>query len=374
MMRHVVSPALLAAVFLAAGCGAAQTLPMAAPMASPGTGAARPLLPPRHGPPPAELRRAVESFPELTGAAREGVNVLAVVLRADGGIEDSRLRLADSRPDQVRAEGEFQQWLPIADGDGRSRVQFPQGASVAGSASLATDLIILSTRLPADFNPQRATRRVSNLMRETRAELFLPGASGQINRLMVLLADDGTVIKEDVQRFRRDDIRPGPRDADHQQSFARMIAETLQVDMDQLGVVGAGTPSMDGKALFVVHAWQRAPGEPGPRLYGVPPPPPAFDTELARMLVERHLPDAFGDIGAQTPAILLTAEGVVLRVGRVPLREGGMTTEALQSPVLAGVHIGEVTVEPVRNAAGDTRDVLFVWEAGTQALAPGVRP
>lgn len=327
------------------------------------------LLPPRQGPADRTLREAIERFPALLDDSTVASRVLAVVVRADGGIMDARLMPAPGQREMAMAHNELQQWLPIADGDGLARTVFRRGESVDGSRPLVTDLTVLSTRLPADFNPERSTRRAVNLMREQRQNLFLPAAGGNINRIAVLLAPDGTVLKEHVHLLNRSDVRPSPRDANHQQTHAARVAEGLEISVDEIGVTGAGTATLGDRSLFVVYAWKRGPMESGPRLYGTPPGPLSADPGRALLLVQRHLPDAFAAEASKTgmPTLLLSSQGEVVRSGRVALSNGGLTSTALQSPVLAGAHIGQVLTQTLVDSSGSRADVLLVWESDSTA-------
>lgn len=369
---------LMMAALWSATC-AAEAVIMLPPVLAQGAtmGAAQPaprLLPPRSGPADATLRAAVEGFPVLVEAA-DSEQMLAIVVRADGAIIDARLMPVPDARERARVHSQLYQWLPIADGDGLSQLNFRKGDAIGGSRPLAVDLTILSTRLPADFNPERSTRRATSLMREQRAGLFLPSSSGTINRIVVLLAADGTILKEHVQLFNRADIRPGPRDANHQQSFAETAAAALQISVDEIGVTGAGTSSEGSRSLFVVYAWKRGPGERGPRLYGTPPPPPSVDATAAVTLLTRHLPDAFTSDAARngTPTLLLSPQGEVVRAGRLPLSNGGLTQAALESSLLGGARIGKVISQSLVNSSGVRRDVLLIWEADG-ATTQGVRP
>lgn len=381
MKRHVILQSFAATALLATAgrmaCGVEAPAGVN-PQSADAIRSAGPLLPPRQGPAERSLRSAVDQYPHLTeGAERDGTTVIAVVLQADGGILDSRQQHVDLVQQQPLVEGELQHWLPVADGDGVSRQVLSKGTSIAGSRPLRTNVVIISTQLPPGFDPRRAAQRVSGIVRQERAELFLPLASGERNRLMVLLAEDGTILEQDVQRYSQPDIRPAPNDGNQEPGFAQIMAGVLGISEDRIGVMGATTVLLQDRAIFVVYAWQRGAGETAPRIYGRPPAAASFDDRLALELVRRHLPGTFSGSGggAGTPVMLLSPAGEVLRSGHVPMRSGGLTRETLQNPLLEDVQIASVALRSIRNDNGTAREVLFVWGIpGRPAAARETRP
>jgi hypothetical protein len=199
---------------------------------------------------------------------------------------------------------------------------------------------------------------------------MLPPSFEGMNVLTVYLAEDGTILRENVERIGIQDLVKKETRPKDPAGYAKEIADKLGFSADQLGVVGFTFVAEDPKpgsterprALGIEYAWPRRPTESEPAfVQGGRTMSAGIDTAAALVIVERLIPEAFGlkDRSRGRPTVVLTAEGEVIRVEYVKNEE-----MHLQRPNLAPGRVnltGPTGVELV-NKAGVAADVQFIWQ------------
>lgn len=326
------------------------------------------------------LARAIERHPELVdGPEREGMLVVAIALYEDGRILSEAMRFA-STADFRSIETELRQTLPP---EGRQEHDARQkGSRLPDGRVLRNDVNLRMVVVPDQYDYARSNVRVAELVRARHADLMVGATSLDIGRLVVFMSEDGQIQRES---YVSDPLKGTGRvlsagDPDSVAFLAQQISTSLGVDINQIGLIGVMTlqdgpatvGNMDGsmdvsdklRVLPLLYAWPRRAGENGPAWgQGTVSAKPTFDTTTALAIVERYMPDAFvrtQDRAVGQPTIVLTAEGKFIRSTRV-MQQGPIEQRRLQLEQLGRNAIYN-TAETLKNRAGQTADVMFVWE------------
>lgn len=331
------------------------------------------LLPPARWAEENALLAAISLYPQLLQQQPPlEVATVALAFHPDGRVATSEIRLASPPPTPAAGEvrvgpaarqGWVEALLP-AEGERPSVATRRRGAMVAG-ARLAADVTVYFTRVPENFNAARSAARVRRIVAPIHRDLLFTGDDTR-HRLTVLLNDDGSLLQRRVDRIARTSVAEssGARSAEDQ---AAELAARLEIEVTQIGLVGS-TLMQNGAELYVIdYAWRRRAGELGPQLLKPLPPATLLDTATAQALLELHFPDANESAG--TPAFMLSMDGELIRTGRVPLQDGGLTHASLQAPLLAGQRVEALLLHPV-GVADRARNALFVWQATGAAEPP----
>lgn len=329
------------------------------------------------------LHAAVALYPQLLQqeGALDGATV-ALAFHPDGRVAASEIRAASPPPPGapvlVRAAASpaqaTQRWVQAllpSEAERHSVAMRSRGTTVAG-ARLTTDVTVYFTRVPANFDAVHSAARVRQIVGPYHRDLLFTGDDTR-HRLTVLLNEDGSLLNRHVDRIDRASITV-PFESKPAGAWARELAARLRIDVAQIGLMGT-TAVQDGAELYLVeYAWRRRPGETGPQVLEPLPPRTMLDTGTARSLLERHFPDAIdNDDSAGTPAFVLSLDGEVLRTGRVPVKNGGLTSASLNDPLLAGLRIEDLVLHSVDAPAGRARKALFVWQSPDPAPSPGAQ-
>ena len=146
------------------------------------------------------MRKALELYPEITeGPEIDGTFVVSLNLRADGTVLENTLAIANST-EEVNTQ--MHTMKPL-DGNrtytgARKGDRQEDGKTLRGNLSL--DFSVVSN----SFDLSRANARVEEIVRTERAHLMLPLAKGGMNTLTVLLSEDGTIQRENVEFIGRE--------------------------------------------------------------------------------------------------------------------------------------------------------------------------
>jgi hypothetical protein len=326
------------------------------------------------------IARAIERHPELVdGPERDGMLAVAIALYEDGRILSEAMRFAPD-VDFRSIETELRQTLPP---DGRQEHGAKQkGSRLPDGRVLRNEVRLRMVVVPDQYDYARSDVRVAEIVRARHADLMVSATSPDIGRLVVFMSDDGQIQRES---YVSDPLKGSGRvlssgDPDSVAFLAQQISTSLGVDINQIGLIGLTTlqdgpatiGNMDGslnvsdklRVLPLLYAWPRRAGENGPA-WGqfAASGGPTIDTAAALAIVERYMPDAFvrtGDRAVGQPTIVLTAEGKFIRSTRV-MQEGPIEQRRLQLEQLGRNAIYN-TAETLKNRAGQTADVMFVWE------------
>jgi hypothetical protein len=287
------------------------------------------------------LQKLVQRHPELVeGPDLEGTSYFMAVMamRPDGDVISSAVRIPAGW-NGYELDHELYRTLPTDAGNTliarrNKHTRIPDGRS------LRADLNFRIVAVPAGYNASRSTNRVREILGNRYNHLLLPSADRVLNRLNILLAPDGTILREHVE-LERQEITFTETRADDPKDVARVAeerAKRLGVDVTQIGLMGTtsiedgtiklvdnGTPGgfVDDKRrqLMVSYAWQRGSGESSPTLKQNSVTKPPVDLSTALVIVEREIPEAFSvrPVGAETWMVVLTANGQFIRAGRVQM-------------------------------------------------------
>jgi hypothetical protein len=364
-----------------------------------------PLLPPpsaeyyaaRSGAVDQLLQAAADRHPELTtGPELEGWFAVAIARSESGTLlgtavrhttdadfdaafEPLRSTVPDMKAGALRElQGGWQKSEPLPDG---RRVR--------------ADVMLRITTLPDGYDATRSRARVQQLVKERHPELLQPMSEGNVNRLTILLADDGSIAREHVERLSLQEITQSlapmtPDESTVMSSLAANIASRLSIDVNQVGEVGfmtvddstptagmdaAGnsTPTSTRRVLILHYAWPRRADEPSRKLAGsehsVRTPDgatiEAIDMNAALVIAKRKLPEAFSAAGpellpATIPTIVLTHKGELLKAGRMR-RQTGVPFTQLIGELVPGVRIGTTMSYTLKDQNGATAQVQFAW-------------
>jgi len=388
-----------------------------------------PLFPPRPRPvsettQDLALRKLVERHPELVeGPDTDGTFHAAVVMRRNGSVVHSAARLADPR-DPAAASNEMRRLMPdtmigsIQGGFRRKHSQLPDGRTLR--ADMWTSIAIVAD----DYDAARSSVNVEQLVRSRHAGLLLPSNSPEVNRVTVLLTEEGGIEREYVELVSRGNPRPAagmpemPRTAAAATQLldamiaarAEQLATRLGIEVSRIGLIGnlrvqeginGLTEDASGimrpidfsRSLLVDYVWPRRAGESGPSMIGLPGGSTtefgrALQQELAETatrlspavtIVERLMPEAFtrSNSDAGMPVVALTAKGEALGAIRMNTRgdeQPGARAISRQlqqfDPGFGSKGSSIQSLETLQNKAGATAQVMFAWLSQPEEPAP----
>lgn len=384
------------------------------------------------------LQKVAELHPELIqGPAMQGTFRVGALIRSDGSLIDSIVR--EVPPYSPTPAGTSSPELAISLAIGREideRISRQGGSGISGihrarqfllpnRQALRADTWLNLAVVSSSFNPARSPASIVAAIRSKHPDLsgmLVPAAADETATLMVLLAADGSIEREELIRKPRRALPEGgvtEQDSkrlagdlglttvgDLSNLVARRIAQALSVDVAEIGEIGMtsieegdryltgdGMGNMrsvdNSRTLAVTYAWRRRPGETAPYVAGLPAAgtqmfPSAgtnqnergsepnllgvtFDKTVAALILKREIPDAFTADYRQTglPALVLTCEGAVIRAGRLRAPNGGQPDYAvLIKQLVPGLQIGQgVYGVTIRDANGNSTDAALAWEA-----------
>jgi hypothetical protein len=339
------------------------------------------------------LKRAAERYPQLVqGPETNERYVVALLLRADGTLQDSEMRAVGDR-DVNDMNTELKRILPPE--IGQLYTSGRKGAKIGNGQTLRALVSLIVAQKPADFDESRSLARVHRIVRAKHDDLMRDGTSGVIVRLTVLLTEDGQIERENIEN----PAKLVPIDYDDPElaaKFAAQLASELGVDTSRFGAIGftmvedslmrsaaeaaaaiASDPRAisNAKRIMVYYAWPRRPGESGPYM------PAAtqrrnqgIDLEAARILVEHYIPDAYTvkDEKAGNPTLVMDSSGKVIRSGRVVPIYGRPVYESLEKALMPEYKRGAFQSARIRNAKGESAYVQLFWQPdpGSGSAAP----
>lgn len=347
------------------------------------------VLPPAGIPPDLDkslllLRKAMEKHPELVEGPPlddSATFIVAVALRTNGMVLDSAAELAS--PDTFsEVSSRVPRILPLGSGE-RIFTGFRKGPLPEGS-TLRAHVMLSGVFFPDDTDLSRTDVRVREILGHRYDELMRPSSSEEISLLTVLLSDDGRVLREkrELITMQTAGVVMGLGSAARPEEI---LALQLGIDASQIGLVGStilergtariitdgnGLTHFEGReALVVRYAWTRRIEEPAavtrPRV--AIQPQADFDQAAALVVVERLMPDVFShgppslEEFQVSPTVVFTADGAVLRTGRVQTRNGVTLDSLLQEQVVPGVRTVLHRSVRLTNKAGATAQVTFAW-------------
>jgi hypothetical protein len=387
-----------------------------------------PLFPPRPRPVSETtvdlaLRKLVERHPELVeGPDTDGAFQAAVVMRRNGSVVNSAARLTDPR-DSVAAVNEMRRLMPdnlvgsIQGHFQRKHAQLPDGRA------LRADMWLNIAIVADDYDALRSSVNVEQLVRSRHADLLLPSNSPEVNRVTVLLTEEGGIERENVELVSRQNPRPAapmpemPRTAAAATQLldvmiaarAEQLAARLGIDVNRIGQIGnlrvqeginGVTEDANGimrpidfsRSLLVDYAWPRRAGESGPSMVGLPGGSTAefgrgLQQELeqtatrlspAVTIVERLMPEAFTrpNSDAGMPVVALTTRGEALGAIRMNTRgdeqpsPGAISRQLQQFDARFGSNGSIQSMETLKNKAGATAQVMFAWLGAPEEPSP----
>src|SRR5690606_3355134 len=300
---------------------------------------------------------------------------------------------------------------PIDGAFARSDASFGQGDVLPNGLSLRAQVMLRITMVPDAYDMTRSSTRVDQLVRSRYQDLMLPADGSELNRLTILLTEDGRIEREKVERVRVEGgqivkdwaevarleelrvqlegaVRSGDASGLASQMAAERVADLLGIAIDQIGIVGSldveerpTTRIEDDQGIrrrveqrlsfLVTYAWQRRQGELAPGVGQGATLAHArreCDRAAARDIVERLLPDAFTlkNSAAGMPVVVLNASGEITDTLRLKPRG----VEAVDHPsAMQEIHEGVQGYRPgimltatFSNKFGDTATVAFAWE------------
>jgi hypothetical protein len=314
------------------------------------------------------LRKAAELYPDLVqGPETNDYFVVALALHPDGTVLSKAMQMATQETVQ-EVQNRFTKSLIDDMGAGTS-AGMAKGGQLPDGRILRANLALLFSVASSDFNPAQSERRVKEVVRANRAHLMLPPSRDGMNVLTVYLADDGTILRENVELRAMAELMKQDSKKDDPASFAKEIAARLGYSADQLGVVGftflADVPQPGSterpRALGIEYAWPRRPTASEPAIIrNASPRNLGINMAAALAIVERLLPEVFTqkDRSQGRPTVVLTAEGEVIRVEYVKIEE---MPQQMQKLAPGRVTYSGTSADLV-NKAGAKADVQFIWQ------------
>lgn len=231
------------------------------------------------------LQALLRAHPEIIDTAdRGGWHAAAVLLRADGSLFRSALRFA---PDRAQAMRDILDQRYITDSAtgytsaGTRAKREPQlllkrsGEEVGNGRRLQNHLVVQFAVLPAAHDEQRAPLKVWEAVAARHAALLLPREAPLANRVIVLLAEDGSILRERIEFGTPERMRTASADftalgvADGDigvrgvMTLGRNNYQDVEGVSDDQQMLRAALWSALGKRdeLIVHYAWPRRPGE-----------------------------------------------------------------------------------------------------------------
>jgi hypothetical protein len=321
-----------------------------------------------------------ERHPEVFEEAVAGTYVVTLFLDFEGRVQRSTV----AQMDPVDAASAMRAVVSPVEGARHFSATFRKEIPLPDGSSTRNNVTVVSVTVPQGFDESRAISRVHDAVRRAHSDLMLPAVGPVVNRLTVLMNEDGSIQRHLLEQSRREDLRRAPlEDGQFAERMAARISNVLSVDPARLGVVGftyvtdasaPGSPVQPEAALamartvLVQYAWPRKPGETGPSAPMTAPAQQAnrnFDERTALRMAEHYFPDAFTNTvpEAGTPTIALSAQGEVIAAGRVQYGSGLNHERLIGEQLVPGIRSGAFVSPQLTNAAGQSAVVSFVWRA-----------
>jgi hypothetical protein len=299
-------------------------------------------------------------------------------LRQDGTVLHSVLRHAASE-EYREVNAEIQAAIP-RDGDGRGVMSRAKATPLPDGRMLRADLTLWTANVSNTYDMARSGARVLEIIGDKYTELMVPATSEELNRVVILLSDDGAIQREVVERVNRRAVgNVSPADAAVVARVAETFASQVEVDPSRIGLMdntvlqtGSGTET---RMLLVRYAWQRRGDESGPSLGQLSPEllTPRVDPAKVLVVAKHVLPDAFTprDPSAGSPTIVLTAKGEVIQAGWVRTETGRSLAQTLKEQLVPGVETSSFGAITVTDESGTRVNVSLAWEEPkAEATAP----
>ena len=309
-------------------------------------------------------------FPELTeGPVRDGYFVIGMVMRPDGSVLSHVIRHATPE-DLQQVVSEVELSVP-RDGDGRGSSTRSRRTSLPDGRTLRADIMVLHALVDENYDITRSDVRVRQIVGGRFTGLMQPRDSEALNRVVVLLSEDGTIRREFVERVPVASAGSGSApDSASLMRIAERFAEQMEVEPDQIGLMGNTVLEKHGESgaqiLMVRYAWQRRSTEDGPSLgqTSAATRAPRINAADALLVVKHVLPDAFThqDASIGAPTIVLTAEGRVIQAGWVRTEAGRPIADTLKEQLVPGVETGYFSGVTLTDENGVTARVSLAWE------------
>lgn len=330
----------------------------------------------------AERHRELVEGPQLDDTALFFVSLL---MRADGSVLDSAAELA-SPATATETSDRLAQRLP-ADGGELFPLALWKGQQLPGGGTVRARTYIRAMLMRDGFDMARSDVRVREILGHRYYALLLPPTSNDTNVLTVLLANDGRILREKVERLGTQlaATMPGASDA---VPLEDRIASKLGLVPEQLGPVGRtmltqgsrrvvkgqdGLSQLEGdwRSLRVLYAWAREAGEAEPARMpeATLEEDPDIDLAAALIVAKRLFPESFTrappaspNFLVPIPAVVFTAKGEVIRAGHVQMRSGVPTDTLLQQQLVPGISTGLDRIVRLTDEAGAVAIVHFAWQ------------
>ncbi len=383
---------------------------------APGTAATTPpvesrllLLPPDYSAPERirdlVLQKVADQHPELvSGPETDDSFMVVAVIRVSGALLSAGVRLMPrdylagdpgGMALYLKATEELDEMMPREASRGTPDHR-DKGFVLPNGRTLRAEVNLTIGVMPDDFDMRRTSINVLATVRRLHADLLLPASGREQNSLTVFLAEDGSVLREDVERTTRQArdalaTQLYEEDAEERvtQRLAQHISRRLSLDIDQLGLMGmttlvegsiaatgeaTGNPRLadNRRTLTVFYAWPRRGGESapvfgkfGPTGKGLTTLQPKFDEAAAVKIIQREIPDAFTlrDAAAGMPGVLLNSKGEPIRAGRLQVPNGKtLDIFSLMRQLVPDVDLGVGLSRDVTDETGVTITVVFAWE------------
>lgn len=318
-----------------------------------------------------------QRHPQVFEEATAAVHVVTLYRDVDGAVQ--RSTVTEVAPGDL---GAVLRAVQPTEGARVLTVTFTRGQQLPDGTTTHADVTVVSIFGAMHSDETRALSRVHDAVRKAHPDLILPADGPILNRLTVLMKEDGTIERHLLEQSRREDLRRAPlEDAQFAERMAARIANVLSVDAARLGIVGftyvieADAPAamQSGsrglpRTVLVQYAWPRRPGEAGPSAPMTAVAQQAtrhFDQQTALRMAEHYFPDAFSNTapGAGTPTIALSPQGRVIATGRVQYGSGLNHERLVGEQLVPGIRTGAFLSPRLTNAAGQSAVVSFVWQA-----------
>jgi hypothetical protein len=355
------------------------------------------------------LQKVADSHPELVGSEVEGFFTVTMLTRANGTLLNSDVRLVPPGPSAEELYRKFraEQSQAIADAGNQQFTMRTRNAVLPDGRSLSAEVRLQLGVVSDNYDMTRSRAHVLAIVRQQHAELALPATGSETNRLTILLAEDGSIQREVVEKRNRNSLpqdlpafptQGSEADMANQltEYLAQDIARSLAVSIDQIGQVGVAIlevgdffvvvdesgnlqPKDNRRVLNIAYAWPRRDGESDPAFARAGPYATRgarlqskFDEAAALTILKRKIPDAFivkaEDAGA--PALFLSHKGELIRAGRVRAPGGGEAMDHVLVQQLApGVKLGASMGRDIEDGAGGRTRVIFGWEEDPASAA-----
>lgn len=321
-----------------------------------------------------------QRHPRVFDEAANGTYLVSLTLDFEGNVQRSSATLVEP----ANVDAAMASAMPLMDGVRVFSVTFQKDHPLPDGSQTKNDVTVISLTAPPGFDESRALSRVHDAVRRAHADVMLAADGPLVNRLTVLMNEDGSIQRHLLEQSRRDELRRAPlEDQQFAERMAARIANVLSIDPAGLGVVGftyvtnaeARVPPRSPedmanvRVVLVQYAWPRKSGESGPSapMTAMAQRATRFDEQAALRLAEHHFPDAFTGASpeAGTPTIALSPQGEVIATGRLQYGSGLNHERIVSEQLVPGIRTGAFVSPRLTNAAGRSAVVSFVWQADT---------